>query len=238
MSWLPYVAGATLTSYVAASAYFLRRPMAHLKHAPRPLLKVRSSAHRGGSCERPENTLVAFEHARSLGIDLLELDVHLTKDHEVVVYHDQTVDRLSEDGINGQVRDYMHAELPHVRRNNAPLPPPFHHPERTLEWTAHPDASHSELHESFAPPLLDTVFERFPHTCINLDLKHSSAELVEKVAQLIEKHKRQERTIWGSGKDDIAQEMYKRNPSIPMVSARCIWPLRVPSRLALPTSSS
>ena len=52
------------------------------------------SAHRGGSFERTENTLSAFKHAINLGINLLECDVHLTKDGIVVVAHDADLVRL------------------------------------------------------------------------------------------------------------------------------------------------
>jgi glycerophosphoryl diester phosphodiesterase len=45
-------------------------------------------AHRGGAGLRVENTLAAFEHAMSLGADGAELDVHLTRDGQVVVHHD------------------------------------------------------------------------------------------------------------------------------------------------------
>lgn len=45
-------------------------------------------AHRGASKEAPENTIAAFERALECGADMLECDVHLTKDGEVVVAHD------------------------------------------------------------------------------------------------------------------------------------------------------
>lgn len=44
--------------------------------------------HRGCRALRPENTLAAFQHAFELGADAIELDVHLTTDGQVVVYHD------------------------------------------------------------------------------------------------------------------------------------------------------
>ena len=52
------------------------------------------SAHRGGSAERVENTIGAFKHAVSLDMNLLELDVHLSKDGEVVIAHDETLGRM------------------------------------------------------------------------------------------------------------------------------------------------
>jgi glycerophosphoryl diester phosphodiesterase len=53
-------------------------------------------AHRGGSLLRPENTMAAFDHAVALGADALELDVHLSRDREVVVIHDPTLDRTTD----------------------------------------------------------------------------------------------------------------------------------------------
>lgn len=49
-------------------------------------------AHRGGAGLRPENTLAAFRHAIELGADAAELDVHLTKDRQIVVHHNGVLD--------------------------------------------------------------------------------------------------------------------------------------------------
>ena len=56
--------------------------------------------HRGASAEAPENTLAAFELALQQGADGIEFDVHLSADRQVVVIHDDTVNRTS----NGQGR--------------------------------------------------------------------------------------------------------------------------------------
>ncbi|MGN0153322.1 MAG: glycerophosphodiester phosphodiesterase [Lachnospiraceae bacterium] len=66
-------------------------------------------AHRGASGEAPENTLEAFALAMKQGADGIELDVQLTKDGELVVIHDETIDRVS-DG-KGFVREYTLKEL-------------------------------------------------------------------------------------------------------------------------------
>ncbi|NBI29681.1 glycerophosphodiester phosphodiesterase [Chengkuizengella marina] len=52
-------------------------------------------AHRGSSGTHPENTMVAFQEAFHVGANGIELDVHLTKDGEVVVIHDEKVDRTT-----------------------------------------------------------------------------------------------------------------------------------------------
>ena len=59
----------------------------------RPTLHI---AHRGGAALAPENTLDAFRQAvERYRIDMLELDVHLTRDGEVVVAHDDTLERTT-----------------------------------------------------------------------------------------------------------------------------------------------
>jgi glycerophosphoryl diester phosphodiesterase len=60
------------------------------------LEQVTAIAHRGGSRLRPENTLIAFEHAATLGVDAIECDVHLSKDGDVVIVHDATLDRTTD----------------------------------------------------------------------------------------------------------------------------------------------
>jgi glycerophosphoryl diester phosphodiesterase len=66
-------------------------------------------AHRGGSKLKPENTLAAFERAAALGVDAIECDVRLSKDGEVVVIHDDTVDRTTD--ARGRVADFSAREL-------------------------------------------------------------------------------------------------------------------------------
>lgn len=70
---------------------------------------TRNFAHRGFSGKYPENTLLAFQKAIEAGADGAELDVQLTKDGEVVIIHDETIDRTT-DG-KGYVVDYTYDEL-------------------------------------------------------------------------------------------------------------------------------
>ena len=57
----------------------------------------------------PENTIAAFDNARSLGADGIELDVHLSRDGCVVVHHDQTLDRTTR--LKGGIAGYSADEL-------------------------------------------------------------------------------------------------------------------------------
>ena len=66
-------------------------------------------AHRGFSGKYPENTMLAFKKAVEIGCDGIELDVHFTKDKEIVIIHDEEIDRTT-DG-KGFVKDYTYEEL-------------------------------------------------------------------------------------------------------------------------------
>ncbi len=66
-------------------------------------------AHRGASDKAPQNTMAAFEKAIEMGADFIELDVHLTKDDEIVVIHDKTVDSTT-DG-SGKVSEMTLEEI-------------------------------------------------------------------------------------------------------------------------------
>ncbi len=66
-------------------------------------------AHRGASAYAPENTLAAFELAERQGAGAIELDTKLTADGEVVVIHDQTLDRTT--SAKGKVRDHKLTDI-------------------------------------------------------------------------------------------------------------------------------
>jgi glycerophosphoryl diester phosphodiesterase len=65
--------------------------------------------HRGARFEAPENTLAGFRYALGIGVDAFELDVHLTADDELVVIHDDTLDRTTNG--SGRVTELTLAEI-------------------------------------------------------------------------------------------------------------------------------
>lgn len=95
------VAGALLPAFAVALAAWAGAPA------------TRIAAHRGGAGLWPENSLLAFRSALALGVDALELDLHLTADGEVVVLHDPTLERTSTG--RGAVRDARLVDLASVR---------------------------------------------------------------------------------------------------------------------------
>ncbi len=70
---------------------------------------VVATGHRGAAALEPENTLRGIRRAIEIGVDQVEVDVHLTKDGELVVMHDDTVDRTTNG--HGRVRDLGFEEI-------------------------------------------------------------------------------------------------------------------------------
>ncbi|HWK24522.1 MAG TPA: glycerophosphodiester phosphodiesterase [Ureibacillus sp.] len=111
-------------------------------------------AHRGGSRLAPEHTMLAFEKANSLGVDGFEIDIRLTKDEEIVVFHDETVDRTS-DGT-GSIKDFTLNELKELN---------FGYHFEDLE------GNFPYRDEKIEIVSLRELLELFPNTYINIDIK-------------------------------------------------------------------
>lgn len=73
------------------------------------LNKTKITAHRGFSSKAPENTEPAFTEALEVGSDFIELDVQLSKDKEIVVFHDKSLARIT--GINENLRNLDYQDL-------------------------------------------------------------------------------------------------------------------------------
>jgi glycerophosphoryl diester phosphodiesterase len=135
-------------------------------------------AHRGSSAYAPENTLAAFKLALQQGADAIELDAKLTADGQVVVIHDQTVDRTTLH--RGQVRQLRLAEL---RKMDA--------------------GSHFDIAFQGEPiPTLEEVFKAVGQlTYINVELTNYASprdQLPEKVAELVKSCKVGQRVFFSS----------------------------------------
>lgn len=97
------------------------------------------AGHRGWLDKYPENTMEGFRAALELGVDQIETDVRVTKDGELVLFHDETVDRVT-DG-SGRVCDYTLAQLRELKvlgTGRIPTLVEFmelieHHPTLTLD---------------------------------------------------------------------------------------------------------
>ncbi len=135
-------------------------------------------AHRGAKKYAPENTLASFQKALEMRAQALELDITLSKDGEVVVIHDDTVDRTTNG--KGAVTDL---DLADIKKLDAGA------------WFS------KEFAGERIPTLSEVLNLVQDKALINIEIKNAgkrNAELVEKAAALVKKVKRQESIIFSS----------------------------------------
>lgn len=126
--------------------------------AIKPFFRNRSPyifAHRGGLLLAPEHTMAAFSIANQYDIDGFEIDIRLTKDEQIVVLHDATVDRVSNG--SGLVSDHTLAELEALDFG-------YHFKDINGDYTyrGHKDAKIVTL---------EKLIKSFPNLKINIDIK-------------------------------------------------------------------
>ena len=139
-------------------------------------------AHRGASARAPENTLEAFRLAVEAGAGGLELDLHVTRDGEVVVIHDATVDRTT-DG-SGAVAEM---ELEEIQRLDA-------------GYRFSPDGGLTFPYRGRGVriPMLTEVYASFPEARVNADIKEAQSGAEEAVLRVIRSAGAEERTLIAS----------------------------------------
>lgn len=190
---------ALLGGYIASSLFFFKFPL--LLHKKKQLkFQCCHISHRGGAAENLENTIAAFEHAVTTGTDMLELDVHLTKDGEVVVSHDDNL--LRSTGVDKNISDLNYLDIPPLK---AQLPVDFD------------NANLCKGGSDRKIPLLRHVFQQFAMIPINVDIKSNNDDLITKVSQLTHEFKREELTVWGNFQDQVTRKCYTENPQMPIL---------------------
>ncbi len=138
-------------------------------------------AHRGSRRLWPENTMTAFQGAVDLGYLYIETDVRITGDDVVVVFHDKTLERVTNG--TGQVRDWRYEEL------------------RRLDAAYHfdPADGHPRRGTGVGIPTLEEVLLTWPDVHFNIDIKGRRMEW--HVAEVVKRLGRERSTLIGAFSD-------------------------------------
>lgn len=163
-------------------------------------MRTKIYGHRGSAGKYPENTLLGFKHAIECGVDGIELDIHLTKDDQIVVVHDSTLERTTT-GV-GRVRDYTLEELSRLSAGAN-----FSTFERFEEsW---------KLEKI---PTLEEVFQLLAGTTIELNIELKTYEILypnveEKLLALVKKYQGDRKIVYSAFHLPTALRLQKLDPS-------------------------
>jgi glycerophosphoryl diester phosphodiesterase len=143
-------------------------------------------AHQGGNLLSPSSTIVGFDKAVELGVDVLEYDIHITKDGHLVLIHDPTVDPTTNG--TGKVEDLTLEELQVLDAG---------YTFKDLE------GNYSYRGKGVYIPTLEEVFQRYGDILHNIEIKDDNPiereeEIVEKLWGLIQKYKLEDKVLIAS----------------------------------------
>jgi glycerophosphoryl diester phosphodiesterase len=114
------------TIYILLVAILLQMPACYVV-AQSP---IQVTAHRGDWRNAPENSLTGFKYAAAMGVDIVELDLKKTSDDEIVIMHDETIDRTTNG--KGKPSDYTLSDIKKFRLKNGLGRPAAYDPIPTL----------------------------------------------------------------------------------------------------------
>ncbi len=156
------------------------------KRSPVPFLKGKRPlvmAHRGDSAYVPENTLKAIQDAISYRVDVVETDLRVTKDGEVLFFHDATVNRTTNG--RGFVRSFTLEDIKKLDHG-------YHYkgPEKGDPYPFRGKGLQIQT--------LEDVLSQFPKTKFNLDIKDTFAKAPEILARKLKELDAEDRVMVGS----------------------------------------
>jgi glycerophosphoryl diester phosphodiesterase len=180
--------------------------------------------HRGAKGSLPENTFVSFDRARQEGVNILESDMQITKDGVVVLFHDDTVDRVTNG--TGLVEEFTLAQLKEL--------------DAAYSFSLDGGVTFPLRGKGHTVPTLKEAFDRYPDMRFNLDLKSKNPKLVEKVIENIRDNNREDTVALASFYHKPIKKVRKQAEKAGLDIMTCasnfeIVKLLVASKLGLPS---
>ena len=171
--------------------YFRAKPAAdHSYFNPDDFLVI---AHRGGRGIGPESTLYTFQRAVDMGVDVLEFDVHSTKDGQLVILHDATLNRTT--NATGRVNEYTLAEVKKL--------------DAAYRWSPTNIRAYPLRNKNITIPALIEVFKTFPETRLNIEIKESNPDVVPSLCRLIRDYNMTKKVMVASFDAGVLKEFDK-----------------------------
>jgi glycerophosphoryl diester phosphodiesterase len=161
-------------------------------------------AHQGGDGIWPGDTLYAFEKAVAIGADVLEMDAHITKDGQIVLMHDEKVDRTTNG--TGLIEDLT---LPELQQLDA-----------AYRWSNDEDRTFPYRGQDIRVPTLEELFQKFPRMRYVIEIKLTQNPIAKPLCDLIRKHDMQDKVMVASFHDEAMQNFRMTCPEVATSASR------------------
>ncbi len=161
-------------------------------------------AHQGGDGLWPGDTMFAFQNAADMGADVLEMDVHITKDGVLVLMHDEAVDRTT-DG-SGEIESMTLEELKKL--------------DAGYDWSPDDGASFPFRGTGVTIPTMEEVFAAFPDKHMTIEIKKTNASMAKPFCELIREYDMQDKVLIASFHDERLAEFREECPEVATSSAK------------------
>jgi len=158
----------------------------------------RAIGHRGSAGTHPENTLESFRAAATAGAPYIEFDIHMTRDGEVVVAHDDHLKRMC--GLERVIPEMTHAEVAAADAGRM----------FTNDSTSFPFRD-----KGIRIPRLADVLAEFPKLRMIVEIKQITPSLVAPMLQVIDRAKMRRNVLVASEHQEPLDEVRKLAPEIP-----------------------
>ncbi len=175
-------------------------PHPYYENAPVPMV----IAHQGGDDVRPGDTLTAFQHAVDIGADVLEMDAHITKDSQIVLMHDERVDRTSNG--SGLIEDMTLEELKKL--------------DAAYKWTPDGGQSYPYRGQGVTVPTLEELFQKFPQMRYVIEIKLTQNPIDGPLCELIRKYNMQSKVMVASFHDEAMAKFRETCPEVATSGSR------------------
>jgi glycerophosphoryl diester phosphodiesterase len=161
-------------------------------------------AHQGGDGVWPGDTMYAFENAVEIGADVLEMDAHITKDGQIVLMHDEKVDRTTEG--TGLIEDLT---LPELKQLDA-----------AYQWSNDEGKTFPYRGQGIEVPTLEELFQKFSPMRYVIEIKLTQNPIDKPLCDLIRKYDMQDKVVIASFHDEAMQNFRQTCPEVATSASR------------------
>jgi glycerophosphoryl diester phosphodiesterase len=151
-----------------------------------------------GSGLWPGNTMPYLEGIAEIGVDMLEMDINMTKDGRIILMHDTTVDRTTNG--SGAIPDLTLAEIQAL--------------EVGVNWSQDNGQTYPYRSQQLQVPTIDHVFERFPNYPMVIEIKQEEPSMVAPFCALIREYGMEEKVIVASFSDEVIKAFRRVCPTV------------------------